>query len=279
VNGFHNVRFVGEGGGVIPFALIPGVDDVDIPQINPAAAFPTIDNGGTYTGGPMNSGLPAGVPGGPTDAGGLFSVVMDVEPGSYTYMCDVHPGMVGVINVVVDDVEIPDTVEVALQAKTEIDLALAAGNEEVQAGIETSFSGVNTADETGVVHVQTGSGTTGRTTVNRFFAFTTVIEVGQSVTWTIPEGSVDPHTVTWPPLRGQDIAPIPQDGGPPILGFGPGFTPLVPESVVQGTNFNSGLLFPGQSFTLSFQEAGAYSFVCNIHPGMEGTVVVMPARE
>ena len=41
--------------------------------------------------------------------------------------------------------------------------------------------------------------------------------------------------------------------------------------------FNSGFLMPGQSFTLRFPEPGVYSYVCFIHPGMQGTVVVTPA--
>jgi plastocyanin len=34
---------------------------------------------------------------------------------------------------------------------------------------------------------------------------------------------------------------------------------------------------PGQSFSLSFPEPGVFPFVCNIHPGMDGVVVVEPA--
>ncbi|MCI0711228.1 MAG: plastocyanin/azurin family copper-binding protein [Chloroflexi bacterium] len=278
INGFHNIRFPEEG--LIPFVLFAG-DDVEVSQINPDVAFPTIEGGAAYTGGPTNSGLPASMPGGPTDTYGTFSLVIDLEPGSYNYLCDVHPGMVGVINVAEDGVEIPGPTDVMLQAKSEIDATLGMGSEVVQADIESSFGGVNTADDSGMAHVQTGTGDTGRTTVNRFFAFTTVIEERQSVTWTIPEGSADPHTVTWPPYRGQDVAPIPQDEGPPLLSFGPGFTADIPEnaSVTQGVTFNSGIMLPGQSFTLTFAEAGAYPFVCNIHPGMEGTVVVVPASE
>jgi plastocyanin len=274
VNGFHNVRFPGEG-GLAAFVLVPGVDEVDIPQVNPLVAFPTVDNGGSFPGGELNSGLPAGVPGGPTDAGGTFTLVIDAEPGTYNYLCDVHPGMAGIINVVADDVAVASPVEVNAQAKQEIDATLALGSEAVQAEAEAA-AGITTAGDDGVAHVQTGSTGTGRTTVNRYLGFTTVIQAGQTVTWTLPADSPDPHTVTWPPLRGQDIAPIPQDAGPPILSFGPGFTPNVPENseVTAGAAFNSGLLLPGQSFSLSFPEAGAYPFVCNIHPGMEGVVVV-----
>lgn len=277
VNGFHNIRFAGDE-GLVPFVLIPGVDEVDIPQINPAAAFPTLENGASYEGGAANSGLPAGAPGGPTDAFGMFSLVINAEPGSYNYLCDVHPGMAGIITVVDDSTAVTNPIEVAIQAKQEADAALAPASEAVQAEVEAA-AGINRAGDDGVAHVQTGSTGTGRTTVNRYVGFTTIIQPGQTVTWTIPQDSPDPHTVTWPPLRGQDIAPIPQEGGPPVLAFGPGFTPNLPENGEIGADgtFNSGLMLPGQSLSLTFTEAGVYPFVCNIHPGMDGVVVVEPA--
>jgi plastocyanin len=238
VNGFHNIRFPDES-GLAPMVLIPGINEVDIPQINPVVAFPTLDHGAAYQGGPANSGLPASAPGGPTDAGGIFSLVIDAEPGAYNYLCDVHPGMAGVINVVDDSTPVANMVEVSLLAKQEADAALAIASEAAQAIVETA-AGVNRAGDDGVAHVQTGSTATGRTTVNRYVGFTTIIQAGQSVTWTIPADSPDPHTVTWPPLRGLDVAPIPQDAGPPILSFGPGFTPNVPENgeLMPGIDFN-----------------------------------------
>jgi plastocyanin len=276
INGFHNIRFTEES--LVPFVLIPGVHDVEIGQVNPVAGLPTVENGASYSGGELNSGLPAGAVGGMPDAGGTFSLVMDLEPGTYSYLCDVHPGMVGEITVVGDDAAIPSALDVAITAKQQIDEAFAPGNEFAQAEIEAAAGGINTAGDDGVAHVQAGTGDMGRLTVNRFFAFTTVINAGQTVTWTLPDTSADPHTVTWPPLRGQDVIPQPQDAGPPILAFGPGFTPNVPENgeIGMGAEFNSALMLPGQSFSLTFTEPGVYPFVCNIHPGMEGTVVVVP---
>jgi plastocyanin len=277
INGFHNVRFPDEN-GLAPFVLIPGANDVEVPQVNPLVAFPTLENGAAYQGGPANSGLPAGVPGGPTDANGMFSLVIDLEPGSYNYLCDVHPGMAGVINVVDAGTAVPSPIEAAMAGKQEADAALALASEAVQAEVEAA-AGINVAGDDGVAHVQTGSTGTGRTTVNRYVGFTTIIQAGQTVTWTLPQDSPDPHTITWPPLRGQDIAPVPQDAGPPILSFGPGFTPNLPENGEMGADgtFNSGLLLPGQSVSLTFTEPGVFPYVCNIHPGMDGVVVVQPA--
>jgi plastocyanin len=38
--------------------------------------------------------------------------------------------------------------------------------------------------------------------------------------------------------------------------------------------FNSDVLFEGQSFSYTFDEAGEYPYFCDIHPGMVGMVVV-----
>ncbi|RMF78385.1 MAG: LysM peptidoglycan-binding domain-containing protein [Chloroflexi bacterium] len=269
-NGFHNIRFSETGN--IPLVLIPGQADVEIPQVNPAVALPSIQSGSVYTGGGANSGLPA-------DGPPIFSLVIDLAPGTYNYVCDVHPGMNGTIEVVADDVPVPSQAEVMMQAGAEIG-ALAGPTfgiiEELEAN---NLLGV--ADENGVAHVQADASGAGRVSVQQFFPFTVEIEVGQTVEWSIPPDAADPHTVTWQPLRGQDIVPIPQDAGPPILGFGPGFTPNIPPNgeVGRGVNFNSALLFPGQTFSLTFTEPGAYPYVCNIHPAMQGTIVVLPASE
>jgi plastocyanin len=36
-------------------------------------------------------------------------------------------------------------------------------------------------------------------------------------------------------------------------------------------------ILPGQSFTLTFTEPGTYPYTCNLHPAMNGVVVVLPA--
>ncbi|HEX6287138.1 MAG TPA: plastocyanin/azurin family copper-binding protein [Acidimicrobiia bacterium] len=38
--------------------------------------------------------------------------------------------------------------------------------------------------------------------------------------------------------------------------------------------FDSGSLSQGESFQYTFDEAGEYSFVCTIHPGMSGSITV-----
>lgn len=38
--------------------------------------------------------------------------------------------------------------------------------------------------------------------------------------------------------------------------------------------FDSGSLSQGESFEYTFEEAGEYTYVCSIHPGMQGSITV-----
>lgn len=267
INSFHNIRFAD---GPTDFVIVAEVDGQPMPQVNPAVAFPTIASGAAYTGGEANSGLPTD-PAAPK----TFSLVMDVEPGTYSYVCDVHPGMVGLITVVADDQAVPASTEVAVQGATELRGALDAG---LAALFQLEAAPAAPAAD-GVTAIQAGNGGTGRTTVNLFFPFSTTIKAGESVIWTIPADSVEPHTVSWPAVRGQDVAPIMVEGAPPILALGPSIAPMTESGTTVGADgsFSSGLFTPGQSFTLTFSEPGTYNYVCNIHPGMSGTIVVEPS--
>ncbi len=54
----------------------------------------------------------------------------------------------------------------------------------------------------------------------------------------------------------------------------------VPHTVTLGSKgvpepgFDSGLMGPGQSFALKFDQPGTYSFTCTLHPDMNGEIVV-----
>lgn len=40
-------------------------------------------------------------------------------------------------------------------------------------------------------------------------------------------------------------------------------------------SFRSGTLHQNQSFSITFRKAGSYTYVCTIHPGMQGTIHVV----
>lgn len=266
VHGFHNIRL---GEGEMPSIVMAEVDGNTIPAFNSELVMPNVESGGAYSGGTANSGLPQ--PGAPP----FFSLVMDVEPGTYSYVCDVHPGMAGVITVVDDATAVPSPSEVNMQAQNEILASLGAG---MAAQAELEVQSLSATDDSNTI--QAGNGNTGRLTVNQYFPFTLTIQAGESVTWAVPADSVEPHLVGWPPVRGQDVEVIAAEGQPPVFAIGPSLLPVLPsESTVNlGDAFGSGLMEPGHSYTLTFAEPGVYPFTCNIHPGMNGVVVVEAAE-
>lgn len=130
------------------------------------------------------------------------------------------------------------------------------------------------------------SGTTWKVTVGgetpdhhvqaqNFAPGTITINAGDTVTWTM--GAVFDHTVTFlSGARLPDLA-IPEKGGKLL------FNPLI--ALPQGLNTyagkgvaNSGVLMgKDKSYSLTFTKPGSYAYLCLLHPGMVGTVIVQPA--
>jgi plastocyanin len=277
INGFHDIHV----GATQPLDLLiaPEVSGKPLPQANPQIFFPFgPTTGSTYRGGEAGSGVPLPMPGAPPPSP-AFSLVIDVKPGtSIAYLCDIHPGMAGSLTVVEDSEAIPSPVEVAIQAVAEFGASGGAASQAANDMETTSATMMTSAG--GKATVQMGNDV-GRAAIDLFFPYVTVIKAGESVTWKFSDNAIEPHTVSMPPIRGQEIAPIPQEGKPPILAVGPEFAPMTQSgtTIKNGDKFSSGLLVPvpGQlpTFTLTFTEPGVYPYTCNIHPGMNGVVVVM----
>jgi len=273
INGFHNVHL----GAKAPasFIIAPEVNGKPLPQINPQVAIPFgAKSGSSFTGQETGSGLS-----GP-QVSPVFSLVIDVKVGTtFAFFCDVHPGMVGTISVVDDSEAIPSPAEVSVQAGGEFGASAQAASVseqklEVDAGkLLNSVSGQAT--------VQMGSDL-GRAAADQYFPATSVIKVGESVTWKFSNSAIEPHTVSFPAVRGQEVNLIPQSNKQPILGIGPSLAPATNSgsTINPGDQFTSGLLvpIPGQlpTYTLKFSKPGVYLYACNLHPGMNGTVVVLP---
>jgi plastocyanin len=276
INGFHNVRV----GATKPADLIiaPEVNGKPLPQANPLVFFPSgPKNGSAYQGGEAGSGVPLPMPGAPPPLP-AFSLVIDMNPrSSIAYLCDIHPGMAGSLTIVGDGETIPSPIEVAVQAAAEFAASSSVASQEADKMETESAKLISSAG--GKATVQMGHDV-GRAAILQFFPYLTVIKAGESVTWKFGESAVEPHTVTMPPLRGQDIVPMPQEGKPPILAAGPGLASMTQTgtTIKSGDKFSSGLLIPipGQvpTFSLTFTEAGVYPYACNIHRGMNGVVVV-----
>lgn len=265
-NSFHNVHF-GEDTAA-SLIIAPEANGQPMPQLNPAVVFPTVQTGATYTGGEANTGLPVD-PSAPL----TFSMVIDLPPGNYLYYCDVHPGMVGAIEVVADDVEIPSASEVVATAADDISMQVTPPTLTIE---PRDLQGAAMASD-GKLAISAGSGEYGRTSIQAFSSPLAVIHVGESVTWTVPADSIEPHTITSSNFGGQEFIPMPQPNGPPVIALGEVFIPGAKTEISASDSFNSGFLEPGQSYSLTFSEPGVHAYVCRLHDGMSGVVVVEPA--
>jgi plastocyanin len=267
VTSFHNMRF---GEQEEPFITVEEIGGSPTSVGNPRVFFPTLENGASYMGGEANSGLP------PEDAiKSFYSLVMDLEPGLYSYRCDVHPGMAGIIEVVADDVVIPSPSEVAAAADKELD-------DQINPAIGAYFGAMATAPTQpvdGSITIMAGIGGTGRASSLQFASPLAVIKVGETVTWQVPADSPTLHFINsapYDPAINPDIIPQENASGPPTLLAGTGFMGTTADgaTIAAGEGFNSAILDPGQTFSLIFSDPGVYPYVCHVHPGMSGVIIV-----
>jgi plastocyanin len=260
---FHNIYF--PTGTIPPEFVQPGPDGV---FINPQLAMPSGSN--TYDGSaPVGSGL--------LNKGDTWSLTFTKE-GTYQFLCDIHAGMGGVVNVAAPGAAVDNqaAIDARRTAQVNSDLATKAipaiMNNVGELVTEGSSAGLAAGVENTPADIQ------------RFFPQRTTIKAGDTVTWTWKTLET-PHTVTF--LAGQAppdvVLPQPQPAGPPKLQLNP--VMLAPAGNATkwdgGSYLNSGFLqpMPGQptpTFSVTFEQPGTYEYVCLLHAGMVGTIVVEP---
>ena len=105
----------------------------------------------------------------------------------------------------------------------------------------------------------------------------TTVHVGDTVVWEF-RSNVEPHTVSINAVENtQEFIPTGTPGGM-VLVFNPYITFPANGTVVTGQNYyNSGLLQPHSVLALRFVRTGVYHYDCQIHPGMDGLITVVPA--
>jgi plastocyanin len=258
---FHDIVFT--GGGNPPDFVQPGPDGV---FINPQAALP--QGGSTYDGsGFAGSGL--------LNKGDTYSLTF-TNPGTYTYYCAIHAGMAGNIQV------LPSGQAADTQAAIDARRSQQINTEIATKGVPTIMSNLGELPTEGATVGVVAGAQVGQIDVDRFFPPRVVVHPGDDVTW-IWKTEDTPHTVTF--LAGQSapevVVPQPQPNGPPRLQLNP--TVLAPAgdpTDFEGGSFlNSGFLqpAPGQptpTFSVHFSAPGTYEYLCLLHAGMTGTVVV-----
>jgi plastocyanin len=260
---FHNVIFT--SGAPAPDFVTGGPDGV---FLNPVGAVPS--GGPSYDGsGIVSSGL--------LNKGQKFSLTF-TKAGTYAYLCSIHPGMTGSVRVL-ETGQTPDTqaaIDARKSAQVNADFATHA--------VPSIMANVGLLETpTAVAGVAAGI-QDGPADVLRFVPRRVIIGEGDSLSW-IWKTEDTPHTVTF--LAGQPspeiIIPQPQPSGPPRLQLSPAV--LAPAGDAGdwdgGTYLHSGFLAPapGQptpAFTVHFSTAGTFDYLCLLHEGMVGTVVVQP---
>jgi plastocyanin len=301
IPGFHTVDLPPRGGQkTLPFVmasgpLASGVNDqagqpfwfngkVNELNLNPALLKATTK--ATYDG---KSRVDSGVNAGPGP--GKPFVVTFPKKGTFTYYCDVHPGMKGVVHVVAPTAKAPTVKD---DAKTI--------NKQVAADLASAKQLAKTTAPAGTVQV--GGGGRGGVEYYGFFGPTAAISVGTTLTFQMGKGALETHTATTdkdasaappPAPGGNDQIPSVylaglsntfQGSGPfnPIATYGSdpaGGTPasLTPSS--HGNGFwNSGAMDNNSASPLPsnnsvrFDAAGTYTFYCLIHSFMHITIKV-----
>jgi plastocyanin len=208
-------------------------------------------------------------------------VLTFTKPGTYLYLCAVHPGMRGAVRVLPATLGIPSAATEAQESVVELDRAIADLKR---------LNGERPATKL-TVDVGEGHNSTGAE-IAAFFPGTLVIHAGDTVTFRNHD-QTDIHTVTFGPERlrlqiektfvapqGKLITINPLGAFPsePPGGGTPGYTPSL-----HGHGYlNSGLLQPQgapakagpQTFRVTFTKPGRYQYECVIHPHMDGTIVV-----
>jgi plastocyanin len=260
---FHTVTFL-SGGSPPPLALPAGNDLA----FNPAIAFPS--GGPTYDGtGYVNSGT---LPG---EGGNSFALTF-TKAGTYGYVCLLHPGMAGQVVVQAVGSAYPATqAEVTAKGNAELYDKLGYANSLLTAAqVMSKPSG-------GATSYTIANGVGGnQASVIRFLPVDLTIKAGDSVTWTVNDPH-EIHTVTFYDPAGPMpifLDPQPQPNGPPTL-FLRNAAPAGGTTVDKVGLYNSGIMGPGQSYTLTFAKPGVYNYLCVIHAelGQTGKIVVTEA--
>jgi plastocyanin len=271
----HTVTFLAAGQKEPDLIVPKGPATAGPPTLifNPQVAFPAPAQGSASFDGTsyVNSGI--------LNKGQSFVVSFPKE-GTYKFICVIHEGMEGTVQVLRSGVTVPTQAARDFEAKTQLDAALAKG-EQAAAAVQTGKS-TNAAGKT-TWTVATGPSVS-QVDVMRFIPTRLQINVGDTVTWN--NTTLVPHTVTFTSgaAAPELVLPQPSGSGPPDLVLNPQV--LFPANAgpnYDGTGYvNSGFIgagpeaTAGTSFSLTFTKAGTYTYICVLHAdqGMAGTIVV-----
>jgi plastocyanin len=240
-----------------------------------------------------------------------FVVTVTAPPGAYTFHCRVHPWMAGTLNVVAKGTAGVTTASAdavaATQATDDVAAGMAAESAASKAGQVKNANGTTTWKLT----VGT-SDPAGHVAVLDMLPRKITIKKGDTVVWR-PRDLNEPHTVTFPKDQGTSALPLCESPGgkdtpavptvnPPMSPFDFGcsghpadefeFTGgngvrtitspktvsdsglVAAPTVASGFDMPASVTLSSWSVKFTGAAAGTYHYVCQIHDGMEGDIVV-----
>lgn len=288
--GFHTVDLPKKGTG--PAALVAATGQ-KVTGVNDAAGAPFWFNGQNVLSfnpllGASLFGKKATYNGSKRVGSGAFTgtgnpppfTVKFTKAGNFTYYCNIHHGMKGIVHVVPKGKPVPsrktDAAAVKKMVARDLKAAKAASKATVPAGT-----------------VDVGNSAPNGVSVYAFLPRTMTVSVGTTLTFRMTAGQTETHTATTGPgnpqsqptsYLGQIAASF--DGPGPFDARGvyasdPVGTPASLTPTYHGNGFwNSGALDAstatpfGSSNSVKFTAPGTYEFFCMIHPFMHGTVIV-----
>lgn len=194
------------------------------------------------------------------------------KEGTYNYQCLLHPAsMHGSVVVQAAGSAYP-TSQATYKAASDplLTAAISAGEASLPAQTVTSKANGN---GTTTYSQNAGWGDGKSYSAERFGAQNLTIHAGDTVVWTQRDPN-EAHTVTFL-NNGQDIPATLPNGQPNPQEAAPAGGKVYAGSGL----FSSGYLFPGQSYSLTFDKAGTYNYVCLLHDtlGMKASITVLPA--
>jgi plastocyanin len=217
-------------------------------------ALPDYDGHGFY-----NTGLIGSLPLPATTA--TIHVAGSTAPGDYRFICLLHPSMVGVLHVAAADQASSDqpTLDAAAHTQEQRDSAAA---HELRTGLVpppgvTFLAGAFAGEPRDV-------------SLNAFFPAHVTVRAGATVVWSATTS--EPHNIDF----GRRVSLA--DPAQATVAFGPPTTQAGSEYIA-GEDVYSGFIggeAPLRTFSLRFPTPGNYEFVCTIHVGMAGAIVVLP---
>jgi plastocyanin len=259
----HTVTF--NSGKPSPADIVPGPRPGEL-MLGPAA-FPIGPTGPviTYDGTEqVSSGIP-------TEENATYSLTF-TRTGTFGYICTLHPGMRGEIEVREAGAPLPETPAQA-QARGRANAAALLGR--MQAGA----AAVRSASAEGTHTAMAGLGDGYGASAIQFLPGDVTVRQGDSVVWVMPD-PFEVHTISFvsggTPPDFVEPRPPAQPGGPPMLVIPATVAGPVGDGTYSGQGLvNSGILGNGGAYYLRFDAPpGSYEYLCLIHPTMRGKVTV-----